>query len=276
MLLERQFGNTINVKGLAIEAPQKEPEVLFDPERDLTEEDWERMKEYLEINKGRRANFIHGLKVMVLLAPERKGELPIDDMLREDLLQSFNRAKDVEPNEVVLFYGELIKLFFPENLPHLDLNNGIWEKVEKYVQEEMIRADPSNDSDVSKVLIHMREFKLLFPRKDFPEATREKVLAMLKFLSKDAYDKEEWDRFLYINKNMRIIFPGMPLHFDKKSIQGMRGILKSDEHKFKALDLKILAAKEIKITDTGMEIIMPERQPSFEQSVSPLPETKKF
>jgi len=101
MILERHFDpkRTINIHELSIEAPEKSGELPFDPERDLTEEDWERMKNELEADRlePRLITFSRMASIMNLLYPERKSELGLDE--RVYMLDNDTNIEIIMPEE---------------------------------------------------------------------------------------------------------------------------------------------------------------------------------
>lgn len=82
---------------------------------------------------------------------------------------------------------------------------------------------------------------------------------------------------------LKIIFPNRvsELNLDEEASQGIKQKLKTERGRdwwnFSgiAMRLKILAAKEVRITDNGLELVMPEKK-GFQKEEKPRPERKKF
>lgn len=193
------------------------PELVFDPDRDVTEEDWARMKEKMNFFRGNDwANFFRYPTPLLLLAPERRAELQLDDEVWEGLRNSLTHTHSFDRDFIDL------AVVFPERRAELPLDelweNGLnelhknWAPEHKhYYQVQAVanllllnpkRKDeiiiPFHFSDIQKVISSADKWnaysipdfifysKLLFPSESFGamEASIEKSQLLLKELAK--------------------------------------------------------------------------------------------
>jgi hypothetical protein len=100
-------------------------------------------------------------------------------------------------------------------------------------------------------------------------------------------ERNTWFSFAQNFVSMKILFPEKNIgsKLDAGAWKGMRDELEnirnsSDSEKWErlsslAMNMKILAAEKVEVTDKGLEITMPEKREGLE-SAPALPETKQF
>ncbi|MEK7540035.1 MAG: hypothetical protein AAB558_02200 [Patescibacteria group bacterium] len=105
-------------------------ELVFDPERDITEEDWQRMLQQMNQFKGNNwANYLRFPTPMILLAPERRGELELNEEAWESLKYGMGHYDQSKyPSGRVTSIGEFFDLavVFPERRAELPLEM-LWD-----------------------------------------------------------------------------------------------------------------------------------------------------
>ena len=89
----------MNVKDLTLKEPEKLSPLLFDPEKEITAKDWQKMKDklasYRQINAW--GNFATQAMAVKILCPEKAGELNLDLAAwqgMKDRLASYRQAND--------------------------------------------------------------------------------------------------------------------------------------------------------------------------------------
>ena len=229
----------LNIHELAIEEPEKESELPFDPERDITEEEWEKIKQGLDNVTG-LTRALYG-----------------------------SSAKIIEPKR--------FKDFF------LDLDDNAAAKMETAEAEQKNRWAEMSDATI--------EYKLLF----FPESFKDFIITNrdleINSMTTERLKKEgEWGKILHRAGLVKIVRPDRikDLKLDAVAWDGIREYLQGKMQAFGTADAtklrcvmdllfaKILAADKVKITQNGLEIIVPKKKENLEQEAPQVPEVKQF
>jgi len=252
---------------------QEEKAPHFDPERDISKEDWEKIKEDLEKmreNKDWR-NFSELAKNAVILFPERKKELHLD----EEVWKTLKELWEENPEELNWFYFSskaiTIRSLFPERIDELNLGEGVWEKMKEGL--EVWRTNKNwlrfFSQAVGMMFFSPEKTEELNLNEEAWKAERE----MLEYYQ----DKNLSKDFGYIYSHLENIKQAIILFPEKVRELGLlnediwneiKGVMEdrrpSDPEGFKnsdiftrwAVAMKILAAEEVKVTDKGLEITM--------------------
>lgn len=291
MVLDTLAETRPNIKRLTLEKPQKQTEILFDPERDISPQDWEAMLKDLSRIKesdGSGVTKYYQFAVDVkLLSPERYKKLEIDDALWEHLKKSFGYAKEDAQTpgggseELALILSH-IKLLFPKKIAELYPNINVLSE-----DLNIIKNDLSTDSIYIKFIEGM-------PAHIITNGESSQIPTM-----KDAWDAMKTE--LNIQKEMRnleypisamelkIMYPikfrylklgtfdweDIKVKFNRFRNPAIDSNYPWDFFARLAVSVYILAAESVKISDQGLEIIMPKPKEDF-QEVTPLPEQRRF
>jgi len=218
------------------------------------------------------SDFAELAEPMCLIFPERKIELHIDDE------QFYNRLKTEFQSywpggriAEIVYYAKLIKVLFPERISDLHLNDKSWEKIKETARENF---DINQESS--------QELKFIFPNYDLEAYPTFKKSAVEDIKKDLRYTEKGGERYAQLAVLKKILFPNTAETIDRVTWEDMKNTLLkprvfiATDFSRSALNMKILAAKEIKITDNGVEIIMPEQKASFEKALPSLPETRNF
>lgn len=282
MLLERQFASgSLNVKNLTVETPRKEDELPFDPEGD-----WKGMKEQLEAcrQSDRIGMFAELAAHMCMLFPKRRGELRIDQSIYQLFARSigekfqqlrFWRLGSGLEIDGLAHAGMLFKVLFPEKMADLRLGDRFWKQAKRLACAEFQGL---------LMLNHSQDLMMIFPDFDplADNITREKIHEQLEHLISTHHRKREWDAYAQECQRKKLLFPHEEQIIDPTAWQGMKELLPRFRDPLNSvfleytLCLKTLAANEMKITDAGIEIIMPTKKENFEAPISPLPQVRNF
>lgn len=272
MLLERNFASDhINIKDLTIEAPEKREELPFDPERDITQEDWERMKNQLKREIEKPPYYLDNV---MNLFPERESELRVDAHYTE-LRRKFRNAWGRKSIRDILRYGKQFTLLFPKKIVELRLGDPYWEEIKEIIIERL-----QGDMNLGDLVA----IKVLFPAYGFPSWFEKNVLAYIDASVTDCLrnmHSRRWQWIAELLAQKKILFPENEEGVDVKTWRGMKEsfVRYRSEASTMArlgLDMKILAAKEVKITEKGLEIVMRRPHDDFQAPSLPLPELRKF
>ena len=156
-MLERHINpDRINVKRLTLETPQPREELPFDPERDLTEEDWKMLrvrtvtfKETLSVKHPEEV----ALKILNPTAP-----LEVDSKILKQLQQDGDKYLNIGDWWSYSNLASNIKLISGKD--HFPINKESWEAM-----REMI--DFLQTQDLTDLAALARNMKILNPDIDF-------------------------------------------------------------------------------------------------------------
>jgi len=274
----------INIHDLTIEEPEKGTDLAFDPERDLTREDWAKMEEQLD-------TFYHTENY-------------------SDFCKLFGDMKAVDSTNSFLANYQISEKFKQDNLKNwTGRSAGFWVDFaeiavalkaapEKFGQENNI------DEKDWKAMFDILKYYCKNRGSEFGLAITE-LAACMKILDKRKDDKineiisweylqdnleefkrnGQWAEFSEMAKNIKIVKPTMDLGLDKEVWESLREELKRSSADDlmgwqrlakEAVALKILAAEKVDVTDKGLEITMRGEKKGLDNEVPPVPETKNF
>ena len=285
----------INIKDLTLEEPEKKKEsgLSFDPERDITEEDWDRMKHEFDKIQEKIQGHIHtvpdlyGFSVlgysMKILFTDRLPEGNINDFMGEIF------AADLKYEPDTGMYSDEFLSF----LMHMAILSP------QKLRDEMAKYN------MGKFTISSLEARLIDGRRnDWHKFSRYAIMVKIIFPKEETgvdFSQEDWRGMKdWLDQNqkmsdlrtvvkhlvaMKILFPDRFHEIDVEAI-----IWKSFDKRLTkervvymlpafaelAAYLKLLAAEEIKITDQGLEVIMQKEKPEFKKETPPMPQTRKF
>jgi len=269
MLLERRFGNALNIKDLIIETPQREQDFLFDPERDLTKEDWERMKGKLSEDCGQDELFL--LSEYMALFPEWKDELGIEGLYPE-IKKRFEEDWANKNVPFIVCMAALIKRIFPGEGERIHFNDPFWEDIRNYDWNK-------DDSTKLASFLCQKYMKVIFPSFDLDHEVEQGAKNDVTLAEKD----EDWEMFAEQAALLKLFSKLGRRDVSRKAWDGMKNALARfrDDGEIEsfvnlASNMKILAAEEVRATDKGFEIIMQEKKKEFHPPAPSLPEVKNF
>jgi len=285
----------VNIKDLALESPTKQAQVLFDPEREITRDDWSNMVNYLDRLRNERAWMVFGEMAasMKLLLPDKFATVKLtnDDWevmkkICDNERKAFLEDGQLDTNEStpVAFYS---KILFPEKFPQVDFLDeilaGTVEQVKKDAQELFI--DPEMEEYLDWAALGYSYVKFIKPKfysLDFsPEGEGEAIMNGLK-----AHDDvsirtlaslriADFERF----KNFKLTPNQWKKEYDVlgQIRQGYSPSLHPlADFAVQARDLEIMAAEDIKVTDSGINIILPRTSRSLISKSPTLPQRRNF
>lgn len=282
----------INIKDLVIEEPTRHAELPFDPERDLTKEDWQEIE--LEFEKDCRwntGNSQSALKsgfYLKALSPQRFEGLR-SYLNQRKILSDYN-AQDYIGHDGYrhwrTFYTAYIKTLFP-NLPKTDIKEVDINSVNEFINRNF---DPSGYLLSNEERLYK---KILFPKESVE------------------YSEQEWnllvrDLKLRINLNggsiiseavrMRMADPAKFKrleHYLPKLIELARTELENTRirvyqypigHPWRlghsllnsAFNLFVLTAEDVQVTEEGLKVKKGKPKFSTDDSTAALPEVRRF
>ncbi|MDO8618684.1 MAG: hypothetical protein Q7R49_01925 [Candidatus Daviesbacteria bacterium] len=269
--------NGTNIGNLNLEEPRTESKT-FDAEKDVTAKDWMGILEELKSREHMAIIFLMYAKDARILFPERDLELRENKL---DWVEDYLKLSGpvIAPDAVVYNTLAPAKIVFNDEDIHKkikDLTEPLFDDMVLKLQEEtpigggIIRVGTYLESALN--------LAILFPEKFVPDAG---FLERLKqFKLKDAVSLHS---YLDQLATAKLLYPGYQPKLTDSEWVSARRLLDSYRSgdgylQFAALasNLKILTATEARITEKGVELIMPTPKPDFTKPTPLLPEMRKF
>lgn len=258
----------IDIGKLHYENPKKKEVTVFDLEEELTEEIWQKIitlaNKYRETGSGSSLACL--LSDAKIAFPSRFHELKLVEndweVMRKEI-ELHHKSNNHHTFEVYVASGA--KILFPEHA------------------EEIIDLLPcSKVSALGDVADHWtpRNLKILYPEK-----TNHKDVAELEANIQNCYRLEDWPLLAEYLASYKIIYPSKKIEVDlnEKFWRSIGSELKDDlkaedleAFLYLAMNIKLIAAKEIRITDTSFEVIMPDKEPNIMEEKRQPPIVRKF
>jgi len=271
----------LNIKDLTIEEPESREGLPFDPEKEITEEDWGEIKEELERGRDNADlyEFVKQAAEMKILDPEVEIRASDEEKIRmyEKIDEWWKQYGD---GLGVFSRASFLKILYPE--VNLGLPKAPWESIKKLLEN-------SRGNSPSNFLSAAVTIKLCDPNFniDIDQETKELIEEKLK-------SEKETDIFRFANtaKNLKIIDSDINLGLDVKTWENLKNeldIIRRDDYydhhknpyKWRsfcelAVDMKILATEKVEVTDKGLEITMPGENKLIESEASIMPKKRNF
>jgi len=273
----------INIHELTVEEPKKQEGLPFDSDTEITEMEWREMKDQLQYYQDNfeDANFRSLAMALKILDPK------IDFGINQDVWFSRLKRKleELKQSGVTNWWdfakqAAVIKILSPSfTLDQSDLQ-GLKTELEDRKKREREKAGTTRFAEYVVAL------KILDPKIDLDlnQLDWKRMKDSLEQHRKGASEGESihWSSFARQAMYMKIIDTNIDLHLDIASWKGMRDwandAKKSQQGPFpwRALEMKILAAERVEVTDEGLIITMPKRKESIKPEIPPIPEAKQF
>lgn len=281
MVLE--LNDQVNIKGITIEEPEKRS-VPFDPEKDITETDWQGMKDYARrMDKEPLENFTGYLENLKLLFPDRDLDIPVSGDMVQKRKEELSHTATSGVFHRLITLAESLKVISPDLFPLLDLYNDYNEQ-RRYIFSTRLDPLKQESATWSDFLFYYKAQKIAYNGyldKSFLQESGDKKVK--EWLTGMVTDEKSWFALIAGLADYKVLYPQEAAAFSlpPKVWQFAHNLLarnrqREDWQNFTALALrmKILAAKDVIVNKQGVSIIMPNQEAV--KSPSSVPETRKF
>ncbi|MDO8618647.1 MAG: hypothetical protein Q7R49_01740 [Candidatus Daviesbacteria bacterium] len=272
--------------------------LFFDPERDLTESDWVNMK--WRLSHEAAFGYIDMAGKMRFIFPDREEDLNFEEHnwdLAERSLKSHINRFDLNPefyafDEIKGNLASCILAFPRETKTIRNYYKELSSKLKNQFNYSNI-YDLIGGQHPVRFAVDKRNFlsdlAILAPEEIIPSEDLEKFKQEQFNILKKRFKYREGRVYLALDAGkVRLIFPNSDLNIPSYfwevtknlSLSGV-GMNKLSSSLIDTLIegsfyLKILAAEEIRVTDKGLEVVMPKPKADFNAQVPALPEVRKF
>lgn len=298
----KQQPDELNFKDFTMPEDELKQKLKFDVEKDI----YPKEKEFLsKLSKNElSATNLMAFKIVFESIPEN-----LNTNLETELTKILNNYRPSNPGdtslsgnttttteavferEIFLEYIAPLKLNYP-NFDFIkffqDQEDGILEELANFSDLEIILGRANCEDYVKYIAL----LKILLPSVKLPESA--KVLPTIRESLRELRDENRWDLFIKLAGYASLAFSDgfETINVSEKDWKNMINEFKKWSWQKKAnfatqlwpsfnifledaMLLKILAAKEVRITDQGLELIMPEKQ-DYKSKIPPRPERRNF
>lgn len=275
----------VNIKDLSIESQGDPTDVEFDVNKEVSEKDWENLKSALSerINSGTEPYAIAFFAAnMKLLYPERMSDFRFGDIFLNRLQDFIKKARTEDNYHGISNATYWMKILYPKQP-----TQSILDKTTRGLLLEEMAIQRDNH----RVQFAMMAANLKILDKDLVKSLNLNNTDYENMV--DAYHQFKKADAIYngipVMAHAKILFPELVAKESvlKKDWKAILSSLRDDKHRAytendlwgnylgTAVDLKMLAANEIRTTDEGVIFDMPEIS-NRARTESKLPQTKKF
>ena len=272
-MLEAQNSDRINIKDLVLEEPKPPQKPLFDPKLvgSLTELILDMMEGYRV--KREWFAFLHNASSLKILFGDECPDFRIGEFAYRQILDKLNA--DRRANHWLNFTTDAKNLIilFPERRADFMLDEKAYRELQGDIENFPIKASHPTYFDLAL------ESKFLFPDRDFSRTNLygDPEAELIEILEADR-EAAAWQDFAEHGMYLRLLYPQRFKEMSPITDEQWQGLLSLppvdplDHYK----NVKILAAKDARITENGLEIIMEEPLSPVIESVPELPLRRSF
>jgi len=260
---------------------EKSDKTVFDPEKELTEQEWDIILKFIEENQDSPSFVCNLAAKLKLLSEKRLGQLQIDmSEMEEKFHKHFDNIRKSGAGFDLAIQAANYKTLFPEKFAELDITDEEWEVIKDFTGARHMNPF-SYANHAAKAAI---SFPQRLPKLSYNASMKQESSDIVKKLE----NKGEKNQ-VSLAANMKIFFGNM--EFTGNMWQNARRLFENMKRKVKSsnnfvdrqrissfidlmVKLKILAAKEVKVTDQGLVLVM--SQQDFKQHKQKRPERKTF
>lgn len=263
----------INIKDLVIDEPQRS-KVLFDPKKEITEDDLQHFIEYFEKFKKLSPQSSLELAAAIKIAkPEFLSRFTLDQDILNDIAEDL---EDTRKRKLWLLFAKSavsVKILFPDLYKKLNLT-------------EDDRLGMIQDVQTGLGILGFERYQLagdiaiLFPDHLSSLNSQEDLWQGINSELSKLEEQRLWSLFADIAVCRRILFPGKDTSLSEdiwlELMEKKSRIRKTSYKELSGLarDFTLLTAKDIKITKSSFEFTP--QDPSFSEAIPQLPERRKF
>lgn len=267
--------DNINIHDLTVEEPEKESNLAFDVERDITTETWKAMDRELRVFKQDKDwyKFLWLGARMKALKPDI--DIHFDEETSQLLTEELKRCW--KEDNVDYFSDEACNMKVID--PQMDISpvKEVWGKM-----TATLKHYKTDITQWRKFIEQAMRMKVIDPQTDIQRD--EDIEDFGRDVVQKSRTRSEWFWFSKEAMEVKILDPKADLKISQKEWAEMKKYLNNfllAEHHVSwwnfstmAMAMKILAAEEVKVTDEGLEINM--KKPNLSSESPELPEQRKF
>lgn len=260
------------------ESQEANPEngLPFDPEKEITKDDWQELKTELKENRKAKDWYGFSCTAMNMKILDPKIDIGLDRAAKQGMKSELENPRDREFQDVESYkwskfahQAAAMKILDPEM--DLGLTKAQWQEMNDLLK------DKSEWVDFCSLAVDM---KILDPKLDpemdlgLDQDVRQKLRDYVDHHKKTQGHALYSSEFFELAAKVKILDPEIDLGLDQAAWQRMRKHLRiretriahkplvyqpsADKFASQAAAMKILAAEKVEITDNGLEITMPE------------------
>ncbi len=259
---------SLNIKQLTLENMSKSTSPIFDPERDIDPRLWNSMLQGLQRQSG-YGKLCH-LSYANLIFPDKKEDLNLTD-IDESVLKLLILSNPGNA-EILLIQ----KILFPERHNEFLQDKGSVETTINNLKQSIFQPTLSTSLFLERASSNEQLFPGHFTQNPMTNSYKDSIRA---YIAKDIRT-EVWTGAGTYLANFRILYPDDFLKLPEVNRTTCQNILRSAQQNATYyslrffLNLKIICAESINITDTSIDIKMP--TPYTATEIQAIPEKRNF
>ncbi len=269
----------INIKDLILDQPRSESDLPFDPKKEISEEDIARLELKIKTYQQGRSwwKAAEMLVSMQMLFSERNQEAFLSAEQMAGQTRLYERLTKIGAYYTLIAPAADFKLLFPDQFGSLNVTSMEADAMYRSLGGYYSNKEWSNYASLATSLL------ILFP--DLKAKLRLDD-NLWRGVNEDLEHNLDAEPYFYAEKckNLKILYPDKGLAIPPEAWDRMEQRLQlyRDSTDPEALRyfanlaswMKILTTKEVKITDRGLELVMPE--PHVDSTSQAVPETRRF
>ncbi len=295
--------SSVNIKDLVLDEPAPKKSGHFDPERDLGSFNWSGLLPHLEDisnprlyhNKRSWQSSAQLLMSAKVLFPENFSQFHTDNALWEMIVHQLENLYTGNPTSEERFTTSVLNvmaiaaLSFPERDVQQDFGVGFWDRVKmEQGRENTFRTRYTTTTEanqyVERLLLMATVYPVWFGNLHKDDSFLEELKKTME-LAKNSSEIDAPGRFTSAALSARLLFPDKTADLNleqapwDRMMEWKYRILPTSpisEGYLSAMKVKLLAAKEIKITTDGIQAVMEEEPNHPAEDGSSLPEARRF
>ncbi|KKP33195.1 MAG: hypothetical protein A2360_04925 [Candidatus Staskawiczbacteria bacterium RIFOXYB1_FULL_32_11] len=283
--------DNLNIHELAVEEPEKQAEVFFDPEKEITEDDWEGINKNLktyEENSGfwqDRKDFNHWqtrtpniwlvdtMELIKIIDPKREFSEYELKILAHEYKKAYDGAEQGEEPWDLVVYGAAHSKIINKDYD-LNLTSADKEKIGQIIE--------NSRKKVTNFLSLLASAKISGLDKNYLPEIDDLLWAKIEEHIENLAKDQKWHAYIMHLRDMKIINPNHKLDLNSQRLEEIKKTMEQYKEKkdwsnffYMASLLTIITTDEIKILEGGgLELIR--HKSDFGTETSQVPEQKQF
>ena len=256
----------INIHELTIEEPEKQTELPFDVERDVSKEDWERMWQSLENSRKYDNQIDFSTTAMCFKILDPKVDLNLNEADLDGMRSNLEMFRNKIPSDWQNFYKQAAELKIIDPKIDIKLDKARWdgEMPRDAIAKSLLESSEHNINWHGFATCSMR-IKIIDPGMDLN--LDESIWNEMHQELEGYRSHNNWKGFARQATEMKILDPKIELNLDRGAWEGMHQKLEMcRSFKFvrdfmqQVKNMKILAAEKLEVTENGLELTMSKKR----------------
>lgn len=289
-------GGELNIHDFVVENETKR-ETPFDANTEILSEEWNKIREWIKTTAGGTSDPITDMGAPAKFIFPDKNLIP-DLKNSRNMFGSHYRPIVTDSafkvaggfDAITLQHDLALKSVIPDYQYYLDDPKN-WKKFLELLDKEATKPKKHNAAMDPFLLSILRDAKISYPKRIENlglEKFEEYIVSGNRNLAEEAHQEGQWCTYARCLASARLLYPEQMKDYkiDETAWEGMRRTLDNALHAREnpdwhlvldmALNIQVLAAKDVVFDEKGMHLVMPLREEKFQEKIPSRPERKQF